>query len=1061
MIRIQALLKPRARFYVKSSYECTSEQGNKDMSEKILKALMQLFAIIASPDSNGQDRRSVVHSFLQRQLNEELVEDYLAIFDAHYSRHLTQQTGRGKKRIGADSVKVLRICNDINKELAQKQKFIVLVQLFEFVKSEGDPLTVQESEFITAVSDSFYIPRDELELIRDFVLNDFNSTPAGKNMLVVDNRKNGNAGESHHIWSEYLDGQIRIIQVSSAGMYFLRYIGNSEMYLNGQLLQSDKIYPLSTGTSIRNHHVKPLYFSDIISAFKEGEVQERIVLQAEHVSYRFRNRKTGLYQVSFEEESGRLVGIMGSSGAGKSTLLNILNGSMEPSGGRVTINGIDVHKDKEKVRGLIGHVSQDDLLIEELTVYQNLYYNARLCFRDYSDDEIVLSVNNMLHSLGLYDIRDIQVGSPLNKKISGGQRKRLNIALELIREPAILFLDEPTSGLSSRDSENILDLLKDLTLKGKLIFVVIHQPSSEIFKMFDKLLILDTGGYLIYKGNPVDSIMYFKSKVQHANWAESECHACGNVNPEQIFNIVESLVVDEYGKETRNRKISPREWYNHFMQSDKPHEKTETLDTHIPPIAFRIPGFLKQLNVFITRDILSKIANTQYLIITFLEAPVLAFILAFIIKYFNISETNDDGYTFLMNSNIPVYLFMSVIVATFMGLTLSAEEIIKDRKILKREAFLNLSWSGYLLSKVAVLLGISALQALAFVAVGNSILEIKGMYFSYWLILFSAWASSNLMGLVISDSFKTVVTIYILIPFLVIPQIILSGVIVKYDKLNPRISAPSSIPAYGELMTARWGYEALAVEQFMHNRYDKRFYDVNKAMSIAEYKKNYWIKNLENKIDYLESEFQKRENPEKFNASLKLLRNELAHEIPNIQKLKISQIRQLTYPPIRELTPENINIQSLRTTREFIKTLNKIYIRIYNNANDNKDNLIRDMQRTPSEKDHFIELKREYHNEKLTEFVENNNELVRIIEYKGRLYQKIDPIYLDPESRFLKAHFYAPRKMIFGRFISTFIVNTMMIWIFTIVLYLVLYFRLLKRVLDCMEDLSSKWSGQA
>ncbi len=152
---------------------------------------------------------------------------------------------------------------------------------------------------------------------------------------------------------------------------------------------------------------------------------------------------------------------------------------------------------------------------------------------------------------------------------------------------------------------------------------------------------------------------------------------------------------------------------------------------------------------------------------------------------------------------------MSVIVATFMGLTVSAEEIIKDRKILKREAFLNLSWSGYLLSKLTVMMAISAIQALTFVIIGNSILEIKGMFFKYWIVLFSAWTASNVMGLLISDSFKTVVTIYILIPFLVIPQIILSGVIVKYEKLNPQISSPSKIPVYGEMMTARWGYEAL------------------------------------------------------------------------------------------------------------------------------------------------------------------------------------------------------------------------------------------------------------
>ncbi len=1030
------------------------------MSEKILKALMELFAIITSPDSNDKDRRSVVHSFLERQLNQELVEDYLVIFDAYYEKHHTLQSERGNKRIGADSVKVLRICNDINKELAQKQKVIVLVQLFEFVKSDGLEITEQEFAFIMAVADSFYIPEEEYHLIRDFTLNSFDNIPKCRNLLLIDSNKKDPATENKHIRSEHLTGKIWIMYVQSAGMYFLRYLGESELYINSQILQQEKICVLNSGTSIRNHHVKPLYFSDIVSAFQEDLELPLIDFEVDKVAYRFKSGMNGLCQISFSEKSGRLVGIMGSSGAGKSTLLNILNGSVAPSEGRVLINGIDIHRDKDKITGLIGHVSQDDLLIEELTVYQNLYYNARLCFNDYSHEQIVQAVTNMLHNLGLHEIKDIQVGTPLNKKISGGQRKRLNIALELIREPAILFLDEPTSGLSSRDSENILDLLKDLTLKGKLIFVVIHQPSSDIFKMFDNLLILDTGGYLIFNGNPVDSIMYFKSKVHHANWANSECHACGNVNPEQIFNIVESLVIDEYGKETRTRKISPKEWHLIFSHSEQAKKRQTADHSRLPTISFKIPGIIRQLLVFITRDMLSKISNTQYLIITFLEAPVLAFILSFIIKYFNISETSEYGYTFMDNSNLPVYLFMSVIVATFMGLTLSAEEIIKDRKILKREAFLNLSWSGYLMSKVAVMVAISAIQAFTFVLIGNAILEIKGMFFQYWLILFSAWVSSNLMGLVISDSFKTVVTIYILIPFLVIPQIILSGVIVKYDKLNPRISSPSKIPVYGEIMTARWGYEALAVEQFLHNQYDEKFYTVNKAMSIAEYKKNYWIKNLENKVDYIEANLERRDT-EKFEASLTLLRNELSYEMPEIKKIPISNIQNIEFLDLNQLTTNRVNAEVIQRTRDFIKLLNKIYIRIYNNANDNKDNLIRELQKTQSDKNNFLKLKRTYHNEKLTEFVENNNELVRIIEYKGRLYQKIDPIYLDPEPGFIKAHFYAPRKMVFGTYYSTFNINAIVIWCFSLLLYLILYFRLLKRFLDLLEQLSPRLSNQS
>ncbi len=158
---------------------------------------------------------------------------------------------------------------------------------------------------------------------------------------------------------------------------------------------------------------------------------------------------------------------MGASGSGKSTLLSVLNGSERPSSGRVVINGIDIYQHPHKVEGVIGFIPQDDLLMEDLTVFQNLYFAAELCFGHYSKHELSVLVERVLINVGLSEIRNIKVGSPLKKTISGGQRKRLNIALELLREPAILFVDEPTSGLSSRDSENIMDLLKELSLRGK------------------------------------------------------------------------------------------------------------------------------------------------------------------------------------------------------------------------------------------------------------------------------------------------------------------------------------------------------------------------------------------------------------------------------------------------------------------------------------------------------------------------------------------------------------------------------------------------------------------
>jgi energy-coupling factor transporter ATP-binding protein EcfA2 len=635
----------------------------------------------------------------------------------------------------------------------------------------------------------------------------------------------------------------------------------------------------------------------------------------------------------------------------------------------------------------------------------------------------------------------MRVGTPLNKKISGGQRKRLNISLELIREPSILFLDEPTSGLSSLDSENILDLLNDLKLKGKLIFVVIHQPSSDIFKMFDRLIFLDTGGYMIYYGIPVGSIGYFKDRMQLPKTNDSEGHACGNVNPEQIFSIVESKVLDEFGRPTSTRKVSPPEWSAYYNSHKEETPPPPGPGNGIPEITLRTPGKFKQFVVFVTRDILAKLSDTQYLVITLLEAPVLALFLAFIIRYFDESVSN-PSYTLLQNSNLPVYIFMSVIVAIFMGLTVSAEEIIKDRKILRREAFLNLSWNSYLLSKIGVQFLISAIQAATFVAVGNSIFGIRGMWFEYWLVLFSCWATSNMMGLLISDSFKTVVTIYILIPFLVIPQIILSGIIVKYDKLNPNISSPVSIPVYGEIIAARWGYEALAVDQFINNRFEKKFYQYDKVISIAKFKKDIWYNEMKSILSRLESNIDWERLDDADRQNMTLVYNEIEEEMGFTPAITFD----LSLINRREITRE-----SIEAARDYIDRVRRYYIEVSKNAVEARDQSIMAYER--ADRDGFITMKKQYTNESLEEFVRNDNEKNKIKRYRNRLYQNYDQIFFDPVNPLVKAHFYAPRKQLFGVYARTLAVNTLVIWCMTLILYILLYFRVLHRILESSDKI--------
>ncbi|MGB0886806.1 MAG: ATP-binding cassette domain-containing protein [Vicingaceae bacterium] len=1016
------------------------------MSERILKALMQLFSIVSEAKDISDNSREIVETFLNQQLNQQLVKEYLSLYDEFIAAKTKKsKSGQAKKRTSVNSVKVLLICTQINEELAQKQKVIVLIRLIEFIYANKIP-SDQEMEFIITVSETFNIPRKEFDLCHDFIEKSEEAHFDNDQALVINNKKENTFKNNNHIFSDGIIGSLRIIKVETVNMFFVRYFGDTELYLNGILLNKHRSSILNQGSSIRSSKVQPIYYSDIVSSYFDDDDFEKIVFNVEDLTYKFKGGNQGMYPFSFSEESGRMVGIMGASGAGKSTLLNLLNGAYTPTTGKVTINGIDIHHQQDKIEGVIGYVSQDDLLIEELTVFQNLFYNAKLCFATLNDAEITKRVNDVLNSIGLFEAKDLKVGSPMEKTISGGQRKRLNIALELIREPAVLFVDEPTSGLSSRDSENIMDLLKELALKGKLVFVVIHQPSSDIYKMFDNLLILDTGGYPIYNGNPVDAVVYFKELANHVNSDESECISCGNVNSEQIFDIIEGRVVDEYGEPTPNRKVNPIEWYNLYKklvaQSISDFDKTnETLK-----IISNIPNKWKQFKVFITRDVLSKLTNTQYLLINFLEAPFLAFILSYLMRYFSSDTSNEVGYIFRENENFPAFLFMSVIVALFIGLTVSAEEIFRDQKIRKREKFLNLSKGGYLASKISVMFIISAIQMLSFVIIGNLILEIKGMYLSYWIVLFTTSCFANMLGLNISASFNSAVTIYILIPFLVIPQLLLSGVMVKFDKLNPTITVQENVPIVGEIMTSRWAYEAIAVRQFKDNEFEKKFFKINKSFKKFDFRKNYWLPKLTAKISSVQNNFNVEGKTELVEENLALLRTEIEKELKRNPNIKFTNLDQLF--------SDKINNEVINNTKFYLTELNSFYLKKYKKAYNDKDALTTALNKDAAAKEKFIEMKNNYTNDALSDYVTNKNVLSRVLELDGHLIQKIDPIYLTPNG--FRAHFYAPVKKVFGSYYDTFSVNITIIWLMSIFLAISLYFDLLRKALKNLGKLFEK-----
>lgn len=1036
------------------------------MNVTILKALLRLFAIIANVREEGisANARQVLIDYLQEHINEDKMDEYLMLYDYYVDEHhknRKSQDSHTRKKVSANSVKVLRICHEINEELQQKDKIIVLFRLLEYVNEDGY-IDDKELQFIDTVSEIFRVDAKDYKNLWYFIVDGPHQIPGKDDLLIIDGQHSApespyielgswfeqNRPKSEktfkHLFYESLQGQIMVLHLESINSFIFRYNGEELLNLNNHLIQPGHTYVLDHGAIIKNPRIQPIYYSDIARKFLKIDQREKVVFTAKNISFQFKNSNNGIRPFNFSEESGQLIGVMGGSGVGKSTLLDLLSGKIKPDQGKITINGYDIHAGSDKLEGFIGFVPQDDLLIEELTVYQNLFFNARLCFRNFTHEQIHETVERILDDLDLTETKNLRVGSPLKKVISGGQRKRLNIALELMREPLVLFADEPTSGLSSMDSENVVLLLKEQTLKGKLVVANIHQPSSDIFKLFDKLLVLDKGGHPIYYGNPINAINYFRHIANYVSPEETVCSTCGNVNPEQILQIVETRVLDAYGRFTNERKVSPQKWYQLFKERIDNHFKPYSNPKKLPQNSFKIPDRIDQFKIFSLRSILSKLTNRQYLLINFLEAPLLAFILAFFTKFIAGTEANPDIYLFSKNENIPGYLFMAVVVFLFVGLTLSAEEIIRDRKLIEREKFLNLSPSSYINSKVTLMLTISAIQSFSFVLVGNLILEIHNLFFEYWLILFSTAAVANIAGLNISAGMNSVVTIYILIPFILVPQLLLSGAVVSFDKLHKSIASDEYTPLVGDLMPSRWAYEALSVVQFKDNSYEKRFFEINKRISNCNFKAAYLIPSLQNRVQTLMTA-----NPPKAKVGdeMKLLANELA------ELASLPPTSPFFYTD--SLRSGHASDSVLAAAESYLKDTRKLFLQRQEEFNREKNKKLKQLIKKIG-KDSLLTIKRNHHNKALEQVVRNKFAFKKLEREGNKLVQRKDPIFKYTTNPFGRAHFFAPQKQLFGYKIDTLWFNTAIIWLMALLFYITLRKNTLRNILTYFDQMRFK-----
>jgi ABC-type multidrug transport system ATPase subunit len=582
------------------------------------------------------------------------------------------------------------------------------------------------------------------------------------------------------------------------------------------------------------------------------EEQRNIIRQLEvhDLGLSFKPNETALDGVTFSINRGEMVCVMGASGSGKSTLLRVLAGQLRPSRGSVLLNGLSLYDHTETLKGYVSYVPQDDAFDEHLTIEENLEFAAAIRAPHLSRRDRIRRVEGKLVELGLSERRDSVVGSAVRKILSGGERKRLNIGLDMIGSADVYLFDEPTSGLSSKDSEHVVEIIRGMS-HNKIVLVTIHQPSSKIFHMFNKALLLDKGGKLVFFGTPSEMLNYFAEAEheQHFGTALGACPACGTSRPEFIFDVLETplrdlsgdIIYEESakGQLVPARRFSPLYWRDKYesyrlLQDVRQVSVRREPAPPLPPAPAHKATRMRwrdewiQFRTLLTRAFRSKLRNKANLLTTMVEAPLLAGLIGLVLRY---SESGD--YNFASAFHIPTYLFLGLVVAMFLGLTNSADDIIRDRVVLQRERNLNIRLGYYIAAKTITLALFAVLQCVFFVAIGNAILEIRGMFWWHLGYTVATALSGVAIGLVISSLVGDAKTAANIVPLVLIPQIILGGALIKYEEMNKNLDfvyainrwisqnpgtekprqSELEVPWVCEFMPMRWSYEALVVCQ--------------------------------------------------------------------------------------------------------------------------------------------------------------------------------------------------------------------------------------------------------
>jgi ABC transport system ATP-binding/permease protein len=503
-------------------------------------------------------------------------------------------------------------------------------------------------------------------------------------------------------------------------------------------------------------------------------------------------------EVSFSVLPGEMVAVMGPSGAGKTSVLTTLAGYTRPSTGEVDLDGLNLYHHYDVFRSAIGYVPQEDVMHRSLTVEEVLYYQARLIFpAENSDEEIYERIGTILKQLDLTSVRHSIVGDAVRRGLSGGQRKRLNVAMELLSEPSLLLLDEPTSGLDSRSANSLIREFRSLAEAGRTILMTIHQPRLESYQLFDKLLLLTKGGKLAYFGPIEGARSYFEIRsnveaAEVANPADYVLEALDPANPE--LAQPPEYWQNSYRKSREYERFVGRRLKAGALRQVEPPEWGERQ---------RKAAFLRQTRILMSRAFRLVVRDRSAVLVQILQAPIIAALAVLLFR---------DGryWPMRLEDDVTPTLFVIVAAAVWFGCSNVAREIVGERSIYRRERMRRLRPGAYLLSKLIMNGSVIAVQLGILISILIPVVGLEGDLLGLFGVpLIAGWAAMCI-GLLVSAASNSEVTAIQVVPLVVLPQVMLSGILVAVG--GPSASSMAGVLSQPVLL--RWAYGAYLQVEF-------------------------------------------------------------------------------------------------------------------------------------------------------------------------------------------------------------------------------------------------------